>query len=127
MSDTHTLTLSSLPKTWLLDLDGTLVKHNGYKIDGKDSFLPGALEFLKNIPEEDTIIFLTSRTDEYIKETKYFLKKYNIRYSYIINNLPYGERILINDKKITGLKTAYSINKNRDLDFIYKFNICKEL
>ena len=32
-------TLSPLPKTWILDLDGTLVKHNGYKTDGRDSLL----------------------------------------------------------------------------------------
>ena len=41
--------VSSLGKTWILDIDGTIVKHNGYKIDGEDSFLPGAEEFLKNI------------------------------------------------------------------------------
>lgn len=33
------LTLSTLPKTWIFDLDGTLVKHNGYKIDGHDTLL----------------------------------------------------------------------------------------
>ena len=30
------LILSTLPKTWIFDLDGTLVKHNGYKEDGID-------------------------------------------------------------------------------------------
>ena len=34
--------MSSLDHTWILDLDGTILKHNGYKIDGKDSFLDGA-------------------------------------------------------------------------------------
>jgi len=28
------LKLSSLPKTWIIDLDGTILKHNGYK-EGK--------------------------------------------------------------------------------------------
>ena len=36
------LVMSTLPKTWILDLDGTLVKHNGYKMDGEDSLLKGA-------------------------------------------------------------------------------------
>ena len=58
------LTLSTLHHTWVLDLDGTVVKHNGYKIDGYDSFLEGAEEFLKNIDKNDMIIFLTSRTAE---------------------------------------------------------------
>ena len=31
MDHTETLRLSSLPHTWVLDLDGTLVRHNGYK------------------------------------------------------------------------------------------------
>ena len=43
------LTLSALCHTWVLDLDGTVVKHNRYKIDGYDSFLKGAEELLKNI------------------------------------------------------------------------------
>ena len=67
------LVLSTLGHTWILDLDGTIVKHNGYKIDGEDSFLPGAKEFLDSIPVNDMIIFLTSRTDEYMEMTENFL------------------------------------------------------
>ena len=36
------IVMSTLPKTWILDLDGTVVKHNGYKIDGEDTLLSGA-------------------------------------------------------------------------------------
>ena len=36
--------LSTLPKTWILDLDGTILKHNGYRTDGRDTVLPGAGE-----------------------------------------------------------------------------------
>lgn len=50
------ITLSPLPKTWILDLDGTLVKHNGYKIDGYDTLLPDAEEFLQNIRPEDMVL-----------------------------------------------------------------------
>ena len=52
--------LSSLGHTWILDLDGTIVKHNGYKTDGYDTFLPGAEKFLQSIPEGDMVLFLTS-------------------------------------------------------------------
>ena len=35
------LILSTLPKTWVFDLDGTILKHNGYKLDGEDTLLKG--------------------------------------------------------------------------------------
>ena len=63
------LILSTLAHTWILDLDGTIVKHNGYKLDGTDTLLEGAKEFLEDIPEKDMIVFLTSRTDEYKNKT----------------------------------------------------------
>ena len=47
----ETLILSALPKTWVFDLDGTLVKHNGYKTDGTDTLLAGAKEYIESIPK----------------------------------------------------------------------------
>lgn len=114
MSEDTKLTLSTLPKTWLLDLDGTLVKHNGYKMDGRDSWLPGALEFLKSLPETDTIIFLTSRTDEYLAQTRAFLEEHGVRYDHLIHDLPYGERLVVNDDKPSGLRMAYALRSKRD-------------
>ena len=111
------LVLSSLGHTWLLDLDGTILKHNGYKTDGEDTFLEGAEEFLRNIPEKDMVIFLTSRTDDERERTELFLKNNHIRYAHIIYNMPYGERILVNDKKNSGLKTAIAVNGDRDIFF----------
>ncbi len=109
------LTLSTLRHTWILDLDGTIVKHNGYKIDGYDSFLEGAERFLKNIDKEDMIIFLTSRTGEMKERTEQFLKEHCVRYDAILYNVPYGERILINDDKPSGLRMAVAIRKERDV------------
>ena len=108
------LALSTLGHTWILDLDGTIVKHNGYKVDGEDSFLPGAEEFLKSIPEKDMIVFVTSRTDEFREQTEQFLKDNGIRYDHIIFNAPYGERILINDDKPSGLGMSFSYSMKRD-------------
>lgn len=108
------ITVSPLPKTWILDIDGTIVKHNGYKLDGKDTLLPGALEFLRSIPEEDKIVFLTSRIDSEKELTLRFLEENGIRYDDIIWNAPYGERILVNDAKPSGLKTALAVNTIRD-------------
>lgn len=106
--------LSSLGKTWVLDLDGTLVKHNGYKLDGHDTLLPGAKEFLQNITPQDLVIIVTSRKEDVREETIAFLYENQIRYDYIIWNAPYGERIVVNDKKPSGLKTAVAVNVERD-------------
>ena len=73
------LILSTLAHTWILDLDGTIVKHNGYKLDGTDTLLEGAKEFLEDIPEKDMIVFLTSRTDEYKNKTINFLNENNMK------------------------------------------------
>ena len=32
--------------TWFIDLDGTILKHNGYIIDGQDSYLMELKNFL---------------------------------------------------------------------------------
>ena len=107
--------LSTLPKTWIFDLDGTLVKHNGYKLDGKDTLLDGAKEYVESIPEGDFILILTSRTDEYREMTVSFLKENSIRYNEILFNMPMGERIVVNDRKPSGIDMAVAININRDI------------
>lgn len=106
--------VSSLKKTWILDIDGTIVKHNGYKIDGYDTLLEGAVEFIKNISPDDMIIFVTSRKEEYRESTIDFLNKNKIRFDHIIFSAPYGERILVNDRKPSGLDMAIAINLERD-------------
>lgn len=110
----ETIRVSTLGKTWILDLDGTIVKHNGYKLDGHDVLLPGAKEFLANIRPNDVVIFITSRTEECREMTLAFLNEHKIRYDHIIFNAPYGERILVNDCKPSGLQTAIAINTERD-------------
>ena len=105
--------LSALPKTWLLDVDGTLVKHNGH-LNGGDELLEGVSEFFQNIPPEDKIILLTSRDNKYRQSLVDFFNQHNLRFDELICGLPMGERILINDRKNSGLQTAYAINKKRD-------------
>lgn len=106
--------MTTLPKTWILDLDGTIVKHNGYKLDGMDSLLPGARDFLCQIKEEDMVIFVTSRKKEHQENTENFLRKEGIRFDHIIYEAPYGERILVNDSKPSKRIMAYAFTPNRD-------------
>ena len=105
----------NLSHTWFFDLDGTILKHNGYIDDKKDTLLNGVKEFFKKIPPKDIIIITTSRDKKNSKKTINFLKKKKIRFDKIIFNLPYGERILLNDvKPRNNLKTAISINLKRN-------------
>lgn len=110
----QTISLSTLPKTWIFDLDGTILKHNGYKIDGKDTLLQGAKEYLDTLPKEDKIIFITSRTEEYKEKTLEFLNSSGIRMDWILFGMPMGERIMVNDRKPSGLDMAVAINLERD-------------
>ena len=122
------LTLSTLGHTWILDLDGTIVKHNGYKLYGRDILLDGAKEFLRSIPKEDMIIFVTSREKEKLQSiTEQFLKENEIRYNHIIYNAPFGERILINDEKTSGLLTSIAVNRVRDTSLDIEIKILPEL
>ena len=119
--------LSPLSKTWIFDLDGTLVKHNGYLKDGKDSLLDGTKELITSIPKDDLIIIITSRKEEYRSMTESFLKENNIRYDFIIWGAPFGERILFNDRKLSGLATAIAINKDRDAPVEFNYIIDENL
>lgn len=127
MQNSRILELSSLSHTWILDFDGTLVVHNGYKF-GEDRFLPGAKEFLQSIPANDMIIILTAREEEARGKTEKFLKQHNVRYNQIIFNVPMGERVLINDTKPSGLVCAYSLSPSRNIGFsLPVFSIDAEL
>lgn len=108
------LRLSTLSKTWIVDLDGTLVLHNGYKINGEDTLLDGAKEYLDQLPLEDKVIILTSRTEEYREQTLEFLYQQGIRFDEILFNMPMGERIIVNDRKPSGLDMAVAINIDRN-------------
>jgi hypothetical protein len=116
--------LSSLNHTWIIDIDGTIAKHNGYKIDGKDTLLPGVREFFQSLDNDDMVIFLTSRTIDMKEKTEEFLRANAIRYNYIIYGAPYGERIIVNDDKPSGLEMSKAIclKRNAGIDFVVSIN-----
>lgn len=109
------LVLSTLSKTWILDLDGTILMHNGYKLDGKDTLIEAARDYIRNIPEDDFILILTSRTEEFKDMTLSFLNENDIRYDEILFNVPMGERIIVNDRKLSGIDMAVAVNIDRDI------------
>jgi hypothetical protein len=107
------LVLSPLKKTWFIDLDGTVLIHNSDVSKNEDQVILTSLEFLKTI-EDDHIVFTTSRSQKHKKKTESFLRLNNIKFDFIIYDLPYGERILVNDNKSSGLTTAYAIALERN-------------
>lgn len=120
------LIISALPHTWILDVDGTICVHNGYK-NGEDSLLDGVKEFFAQIPAEDMIIFITSRKIEEKANLENFLAKNGLRFNHIIFDAPMGERILINDDKPSGLKMTYVLDKKRDEPLITNIFIDRDL
>lgn len=107
---------TNLQHTWLIDLDGTVLKHNGWK--DQEELLPGVNKFWDSIPETDIIIILSSRNIKYKKKTLKFLNENKLRHDFAIFGLPTGERILINDvKPEKNLKTAIAWNVDRDKGF----------
>lgn len=120
------ITLSPLGHTWLLDLDGTIVKHNGYK-EGGDVLLPGAKEFIESLPEGDMVIIVTARKEEYREITERFLEENGVRYDHIIFGAPYGERIVINDKKLSGLPVSVAVNTDRDEEWNVEYKVDEKL
>ena len=108
------LILTALHKTWIFDLDGTLVVHNGY-LQGEDRLLPGVKEFFSDVvKEDDYVLILTARKKEYEQKTVSFLNREGIRYSKILFEIPHGERILLNDGKPSGHTMAYAVDLVRD-------------
>lgn len=121
MENSNVINLSTLGQTWIFDIDGTIVKHNGYKLDNHDTLLEGAKEFFENIKKEDMVVLITARKLEEKEKTEKFLRDNNIRYDHIIFDAPKGERIVVNDGKPNGLKTAIAINTQRDCFLDVKF------
>jgi len=107
------LILSELVHTWLIDLDGTVLVHNGH-LNGQDELLPGVKEFFESIPSDDFVILLSARSSKYKDTTIEYLNKNQIRFDKLILDLPKGERILINDQKPKGLETALAVNLIRN-------------
>ena len=116
--------VSKLPKLWIFDLDGTIVKHNGYLIDGEDTLLDGAKDFFERLTSEDKVVIVTARQKKYKRKIKKFLRKNGIKYYKILFDMPIGERILINDIKPKGLKTSVAINTVRDVFMTETFEEC---
>ena len=109
----HSLTLSSLPKTWMIDIDGTVLPHNGH-LSGTDALLPGVTELWARFGAQDRVILMTGRSEDHRAATLAVLRDAGLRWDEALFGLPVGERILINDAKPSGLCTAHAVCVPRD-------------
>ena len=109
--------LSDLPKTWLIDVDGVIFPHNGYLDCASETPLPGVLDFFHGLSDRDEVVLLSARTERLREQTEEELRRWGIRFNTLLLGLPVGERILINDKKPGGLRTAWAVSVARDADF----------
>jgi hypothetical protein len=107
------LTLSTLPKTWIFDLDGLLVSHNGH-LRGGDRLLPGVTDFWAALDPADMVVLLTARPAEETAGIRDFFSRHGLRFDHIVPGCPVGERILFNDAKPSGLCMAHAVSLPRD-------------
>lgn len=113
MASPVTLALSGMPRTWLIDLDGTVLRHNGH-IDGNEQVLPGVHAFWAQIAAHDMVVVVTAREETRRAATLAVLDAAGLRYDHALFGVPYGERIVINDRKPSGLNTAVAVNVPRN-------------
>ena len=114
-------------KTWVIDIDGTLVKHldeSEIEKGGREELVPYAIEFMEGIQKRgDTVVLTTARPEEFRCLTERMLEEFGIRYDHIIFGLASRERVLVNDIKPIDedreepMPTAYAINLNRNEGF----------
>lgn len=107
-----------LAHTWFIDLDGTVLEHNRYLTEQGDRLLPGVHELWQQIPADDVIVICTGRAEQYRMSTLDYLSSQGLRYNHAIFGLPLGERIVVNDDKPSGLRTAlaWPVRRNEGFD-----------
>lgn len=117
--------LDSYPKTYFIDIDGTIVPNltmedleKYSKVDNYiQELLPGVKKFFSSLHKYDVVIFTTARGSEFKNMTERTLKHNNIKYHKLIMDLPTGQRFLINDTVNMFYQKAVAINVLRNHGF----------
>jgi hydroxymethylpyrimidine pyrophosphatase-like HAD family hydrolase len=111
--------IDNRPKTIFCDIDGTLVKHVAPSIAQDPSFEMELLEgTIEKLVEWDklgyNIILTTGRKEGLRQQTERQLQKAGIFYDQLIMGLGGGARYLINDNKLIGTPSSFSICVERN-------------
>lgn len=121
-----------IPKTWLLDVDGTLLNFHG-TLDSiirlGSSELPGVREFVDAIHGRgDRLILMTGRPESMRSITEKQLLEAGIAWHQLIMDVGIGVRILVNDmRKDDDRPTAAAINLQRNKGVLSILDMMKEL
>ncbi|HEX6872118.1 MAG TPA: hypothetical protein VF163_13555 [Micromonosporaceae bacterium] len=107
------LWLSPLPKTWIIDLDGVVLRHNGH-LAGREEVLHGASHLWAQFGPDDLVIVMSARHEHECAAALAVLRAHGLRVDRAVFGVPVGERILINDDKPSGLRMAHAVNLPRD-------------
>ena len=111
-------------KTIFIDIDGTVLRHNGdlsSQIISDCPALDGVQKKFNDWNKKGYYIVLTTGRKECMRElTKTQLQKAGLFYDQLVMGLPRGQRILINDTKPDLKETAISFNveRNQGIAFI---------
>jgi ribonucleotide monophosphatase NagD (HAD superfamily) len=105
--------------TIFCDIDGTLIQHehpiHSSKPEFKAKLLNGVLEKFTQWEKNGYIIILVTARKECQREvTKKQLSECGIFYDQLVMGVGSGKRYLINDRKLDGEDTSFSINLNRN-------------
>jgi hydroxymethylpyrimidine pyrophosphatase-like HAD family hydrolase len=103
------------PKTLIIDLDGTVLKHHHSISDvyhNTPEILPGVVEKLNSWDSQGhKIIFMTARKESTREITEQQLRQFGIAWDQLVMGVSNGGRFLINDKlNKTDLNRAIGIN-----------------
>lgn len=106
-------------KTMLLDIDGTLLRHQGdlsAQMTESIPALPGAVEKLNEWNRKGYYIVLVTGRKESMRDiTRSQLQKAGLFYDQLVMGLPRGPRILINDNKPDMAETAIAFTIQRNV------------
>jgi len=123
-------------KTFIIDLDGVLVKSSAKYFQpywGTSEGIAENIEAINKLKENgNQIIILTSRTEEYRQITEEQLKNIGLKYDSLIMNALHNQRVVINDFSSSNpFPSAMAINLERDSNrlayFLKSMNFLKSL
>ena len=110
--------MRELRHTIFSDIDGVLWEHLidlPHMMTERPSLLPGVQEKFSEWRAKDYYIILTTARPEGCRRvTEDQLASYGLFWDQLIMGLPVGPRVLINDVKPSGLKTAIAVNLTRN-------------
>ena len=114
--------LMQRPKTYFIDIDGTIFRQNDSWESGNfgdlshGGLLPGVFRKLNALyTAGHTIVLTTARAGNFRFVTEQQLVRSGIQYHHLIMSLPTGQRVLVNDMKPQeDIHTALAVNLERD-------------